>query len=240
MIPKIVHYCWFGGNEMPDKVKRCMDSWHENLPDYQFIEWNEKNFDVYSSAYVKEAYENKKYAFVSDVARAQALKEYGGIYLDTDVMVFQSFDKILDHRCVFGFEYGNWIATSFMACEKNHPALDIFVSSYEGAHFMNADGTMNTTTNVQRLTHILEGRGLKRNNEKQEIQDGIVIYPIEYFSPYDYVNCIMEKTDNSICAHLFFVSWMSKKEQTKKVVKGLISKTLGKNVLEKIRKNKEG
>ncbi|MCR5666509.1 MAG: glycosyl transferase [Eubacterium sp.] len=235
MIPKIVHYCWFGGNEMPEKVKKCIATWHEKLPDYELMEWNEENFDVHSSDYVREAYENKKYAFVSDVARAQALKEYGGIYLDTDVVVFRSFDEILDNRCVFGFEYGNWIATSFMACEPNHPALEIFVSSYEGAHFVNEDGSFNMTTNVQRLTQILEERGLKRENEKQELEDGIVIYPIEYFSPYDYVNCIMEQTDKSICAHLFFVTWMSKKEQRKKALKGMISRTFGKDTLEKLR-----
>ena len=124
-IPKIIHYCWFGGKEKPKQVKKCIESWKKHLSDYQIIEWSEKNFDVNQFQYTKDAYAAKKYAFVSDVARVKALLEYGGIYFDTDVEVFKSFDDILDTKCLLGFEEGNYIATSMMgavpkySCFKN-------------------------------------------------------------------------------------------------------------------------
>ena len=103
MIPKIIHYCWFGRNEKPEKIQKCIESWKIHLSDYQIIEWNEDNFDYNLLTYTKDAYNAKKYAFVSDVARVKALYEMGGIYLDTDVMVYQNFDSILKHNCVLGF-----------------------------------------------------------------------------------------------------------------------------------------
>ena len=103
-IPKIIHYCWFGGKEKPEQVKKCIGSWKKYLSNYQFMEWNEQNFDVNQFQYTKDAYAAKKYAFVSDVARVKALLEYGGIYFDTDVEVFKSFDDILDAKCLLGFE----------------------------------------------------------------------------------------------------------------------------------------
>ena len=235
MIPKIVHYCWFGGNEKPDKIKKCIETWHTYLPDYTFMEWNESNFDIHMSDYVEQAYENRKYAFVSDIARIQALKQYGGIYFDTDVEVYKSFNDLLDAHCIFGLEYDNWVATSFMACEPDHVALKLFESAYEGVHFINLDGSMNTTTNVQRLTALLKDKGFVRENRYQELEDGICIYPIEYFSPYDYANCIMERTENSYCAHLFFVTWMPRSEQLKKKAKKIFVKMLGKETLVKLR-----
>ena len=127
MIPKIIHYCWFGG-EKPGKVLKCIESWKRCLPDYEIIEWNSENFDVFALPYTSEAYKAKKYAFVSDVARVKALYEYGGIYLDTDVMVYGKFDPVLQHKCVFGFEEELYVATSFMAAEPHHPLMKQFLS----------------------------------------------------------------------------------------------------------------
>lgn len=242
MIPKIIHYCWFGGKEKPSKVKKCIDSWHRFLPDYKFMEWNENNFDIHSSKYVEQAYNNGKFAFVSDVARISALKQYGGIYFDTDVVVFKSFDDLIldkSKRCILGFEYDNWIATSFMACEKEHPLLDVFENEYLNEKFQKDDGSQNTVTNVIRLTNILEKKGLIRDNSRQKLTDNIEIYPIEYFSPYDYADCIMEKTENSYCAHLFFVSWLPFSQQIKKYIKTFFAKIIGRKGMEKIRNNKK-
>ena len=130
MIPKIIHYCWFGGTGMPEKLIKCLDSWKRYLPEYTIMRWDEQSFDVNTNAYTRQAYAHKKYAFVSDVARIKALREYGGIYMDTDVEVFQPFDSVLHHRCVLGFEYRNWVATSFIACEKNHSILKLFEKEY--------------------------------------------------------------------------------------------------------------
>ncbi|MEH7419501.1 capsular polysaccharide synthesis protein, partial [Neobacillus drentensis] len=112
VIPKTIHYCWFGEKEKPELVKKCLNSWKETLPDYQIIEWNEKNFDINANKYVKEAYQSGKFAFVSDYVRVFVLYRFGGIYLDTDVEVFKPFDIFLHHSSFWGFEQENYIATS--------------------------------------------------------------------------------------------------------------------------------
>lgn len=235
MIPKIIHYCWFGRGEKPKRIQKCIDSWKKNLPDYQIIEWNEDNFDVSQFKYTKDAYEARKYAFVSDVARVKALYENGGIYLDTDVMVYKTFDSILNNQCVLGFEQDNYIATSFMACEKEHSFIYDFYKLYFDLPFYDEKGNIIPGTNVSKLTNLLLEKGLERNNSYQEIED-ISIYPQEYFSPYDYGNCIHQNTKNTICEHLFFVSWMPARKRFYKIVKKVLVKIVGKEGLNKIRR----
>ena len=164
-IPKIIHFCWFGGKEKPSKVQKCIESWHKYLSDYEFMEWNENNFDINSNEYVKQAYNEKKFAYVSDYARIKALYQYGGIYMDTDVMVYKSFNDLLDNQCILGFEEENYIATSFMACVPKHELIKKFIDKYENISFYNSDKSIDLTTNVQRLTHILEDKGLIRDNK---------------------------------------------------------------------------
>lgn len=227
MIPKIIHYCWFGRNEKPEKIKKCIESWKTKLPDYQIIEWNEDNFNYNALTYTKDAYEAKKYAFVSDVARVKALFEMGGIYLDTDVMVYQNFDSILNNNCVLGFEMGNYIATSFMACMPKHYLMGDFYNLYKNLPFYDENGKIISGTNVTKLTNMLVDKGLVRNNELQKIDD-IVIYPSDFFSPYNYAWEYSNKNNITICEHLFYVSWMSKWQQVKKKVKRFIGKLLKK------------
>lgn len=234
-IPKIIHYCWFGYKQKPENIKRCIDSWKQLLPDYQFIEWNENNFDINNLKYVKEAYSAKKYAFVSDVARIEVLYQYGGIYMDTDVQVLKSFNPLLDSRCILGMEEKEFVATSFMAFEKEHPLLKEFIKLYETLSFYNQKGEIIAGTNVEKLTKILKDKGFVQKNYYQELENGIKIFPKEFFSPYDYINCYYEITENSYCVHHFFVSWMSKKEQVKKVVKKNLVKIIGKDQMNKFR-----
>ena len=170
-IPKIIHYCWFGGKEKPKKVKKCIESWHKYLDGYEFMEWNESNFDINCNEYVKQAYENKKFAYVSDYVRINALYQYGGIYMDTDVIVYKPFDDLLNNKCILGFEEENYIATSFMASIPKHELIKEFIDRYEGSKFYNEDNSLDLTTNVQRLTDILENRGLIRNDKYQKIDD---------------------------------------------------------------------
>lgn len=236
MIPKIIHYCWFGKGEKPSRIKECISSWKKVLDDYEIIEWNEDNFNVNELEYTREAYKAKKYAFVSDVARVKALYEYGGIYLDTDVMVYKSFDSILNHKCVLGFEMGNYVATSFMASEPQFNLMKEFYDLYVYRNFYDKNGNIISGTNVSKLTNMLINKGLKRNNQFQILEDEIVIYPQEYFSPYDYGDCIKNNTENTICEHLFLVSWMSKKELVKKTFKRVLSSIIGKKGMNKIRK----
>ena len=230
-IPKIIHYCWFGESQKPRLVKQCMSSWNRHLSSYKFIEWNEENFDVSLLPYTKSAYANKKYAFVSDVARVQALAEFGGIYLDTDVEVFKSFDPILNHQCVLGFEEHNWIATSFMACEKGHDLFTQFASLYENLQFIYSDGSQDPGTNVTKVTNILKEFGLKRNGLRQTLKNGVTILPQEYFSPYDYSNCVSLRTENSFCEHKFDMSWSGGKLVWRKRIKRWAAKMVGRRAM---------
>lgn len=235
MIPKIIHYCWFGKSEKPKKIQKCINTWKEKCPDYQIIEWNESNFDVNKIRYTKEAYEAKKYAFVSDVARVKALYEYGGIYLDTDVIVYKSFDEILNHKCVLGFEQDCYIATSFMACESKHELMKEFYSIYLNMPLYDDEGNIFEGTNVTKLTNILLNKGLKRNNQYQILENDVVIYPQEYFSPYDYGYFLNNNTENTICEHLFLVSWLPKSVAIKKIIKKFLITIIGKKTIKKWR-----
>ena len=234
MIPKIIHYCWFGRGEMPKLARKCLESWKKYCSDYEIMEWNEDNFDIDSNEYIKEAYAKKKFAFVSDYVRLYALYKYGGIYMDTDVEVLNNFDSILHDQCVFGFEEANYIATSFMAAEPRNQTIKEFFDLYANESFINENGTLNTQTNVGRLTSLLTDKGLMRNNKMQRI-DGAVIYPKEYFSPYDYINCVDERTENSYCIHWYYVSWMPKTERIKKLLKKTAVRVLGKQTMVSLR-----
>ena len=136
MIPKIIHYCWFGGKAKPRDVERNLSTWHKYCPDYIIKEWNEKNYDIHINRYCEDAYENRQWAFVSDVARLYALVHEGGIYMDTDVEVVKSFDDLLDNRAFLGFEGTKWIATSAMGTEPNNPILKYFFESYNDLEFV--------------------------------------------------------------------------------------------------------
>ena len=234
MIPKIIHYCWFGKGEKPKKIQKCINTWKEKCSDYQIIEWNEDNFDINQFQYTKEAYEAKKYAFVSDVARVKALYDIGGIYLDTDVIVHKNFDGILNHKCVLGFELENYIATSFMACEKGFNLMNDFYNLYQNISFFDENDQIITMTNVIKLTDMLTQRGLVRNNQFQTIGE-IIVYPQEYFSPYDYSNCVRKNTDKTICEHMFLISWANKTAHLKKTIKKVAVFFIGNQGMDKIR-----
>lgn len=226
-IPKIIHYCWFGGSEKPDIVKHCIESWKVHLSDYQLIEWNENNFDLNSNSYVNEAYRSKKFAFVSDYVRVYALYRYGGIYLDTDVEVFKPFDDLLHHESFWGFEQENFIATSTIGATKGNQLIKIFLDSYEKKSFIRDDGNFDQLTNVAIITEILRNRGLERNGELQELEGLGTFYPQTYFSPYDYINCRNLKSENTYALHHFYKSWLPPKERMKTKTKMVLAKIIG-------------
>ncbi len=235
-IPKIIHYCWFGENEKPQKVKKCIESWKKYMPEFEIIEWNESNFDINVLEYTKQAYEMKKYAFVSDVARLKALSTHGGIYFDTDVEVFKNFTPLLNEQCILGFEEEEYIATSMMAAEPNHKLINKFLKIYNEIPFLDKEGNIIEGTNVSKLTDLLVEKGLKRENIYQKIDDNISIYPKEYFSPYVYPYGIYQITDKSYCVHHFFVSWQSSTVLLKRYLKMILAKTIGLDNTKKIRK----
>ncbi|WP_077623691.1 glycosyltransferase family 32 protein [Sediminibacillus massiliensis] len=226
-IPKRIHYCWFGGKEKPDIVKKCLNSWQEHLVEYEIIEWNEENFDINVNPYVKEAYENKKYAFVSDYVRVYALYHHGGIYLDTDVEVFKPFDDFLRHDSFWGFEQENYIATSTIGAAKGNKLIKLFLDSYHNKKFVREDGRLDQLTNVAVVTSILENMGLKKDGNYQELKGLGVFYPQTYFSPYDYINCRRFVTDDTHAIHHFYKSWLPFKSQFKSTFKVITAKVIG-------------
>lgn len=207
MIPKVIHYVWFGGKPLGDFEKKCIESWKKFLPDYKIICWDENNFDIESNAYCFEAYQNKKWAFASDYVRLWALVKYGGIYMDTDVEVIGSLDSFLSLKAFAGFESETTIATGILGSEANHPAFRDLLSSYDNRHFMLSDGSMDLTTNVTVFTDFLRARGLIQENILQTVS-GITLYPCEFFCPKSYSSGMLQITDNSVAIHHFNGSWV--------------------------------
>jgi hypothetical protein len=236
IIPKRIHYCWFGGKEKPDIVKKCMKSWRKHLSDYEIIEWNEQNFDINCNLYVKEAYKSKKFAFVSDYVRVHALYHDGGIYLDTDVEVFKPFNDLLHHESFWGFEQENFIATSTIGAAKRNKLIKIFLDSYEDKSFIKKDGSYDELTNVAIVTKILENIGLEGNGEKQKIDGMGTFYPQTYFSPYDYINCREFNSENTYAKHHFYKSWLPPKARIKGRIKFLGSRVIGGENIARIRR----
>lgn len=235
-IPKLIHYCWFGGKPKPDIVVKCMESWKQKLPGYEFIEWNESKFDVHSNPYVKEAYHAGKFAFVSDYVRVYALYHFGGIYLDTDVEVYQSFDDLLHHDSFWGFEQENFIATSTIGAAKGNKLIKRFLDSYQRKSFLRKDGSFDSLTNVAVVTELLQSMGLQPNGHYQELEGIGVFYPQTYFSPYDYINCRMFRTEHTYAVHHFHKSWLSPKDRLKGSVKRIVSKVIGGDNIARLRR----
>ena len=226
-IPKIIHYCWFGNNDKPTIVKKCIESWKENLSDYEIIEWNEETFNIECNNFVKEAYEKKMYAVVSDYVRVYALYNYGGIYLDTDVEVFKKFDDLLENDSFWGFEEEDYIATSTIGAKKGNKLIKKFLDSYENKSFLKEDGSIDTLTNVAIVSKIISDLGVKLDGTFQKVENLAAVYPQEYFSPYDYINCYSKKTDKSYAMHHFYKSWLPFSARLKAFIKKNVAKVFG-------------
>lgn len=211
MIPKIIHYCWFGNNPLPDLALKCIQSWEKYCPDYKIVEWNESNFDLDFNDYVKEAYQAKKWAFVSDVARLYALVNFGGIYMDTDVEVIKPLDDLLIYSAFSGFESETQIPTGLMACEKGNPLFQEFLHDYDGIHFIRNDGSYDLTTNVKKITDICLKYGLIQNNSLQTV-NGFTLLPRDYLCPKDYKTKELLLTSNTYTIHHFDGSWLSEED----------------------------
>lgn len=209
MIPKIIHYCWFGKGEMPDTAKKCIESWKKILPEYKLICWNEESFDISCNEYVKEAYDAKKYAFVSDYVRLYALVNFGGIYMDTDVEVLKPLDEYLNYVAFSGFENELFIPTGIMACEKGYKCFVDLLNQYNDRHFIMPDGSYDLTTNVKVITDYYVHLGLCMNNSRQIISDFLLMPSITFCpAPEDIRKANMEKI---VTIHYKNGSWLSKK-----------------------------
>lgn len=206
MIPKIIHYCWFGRNPLTDLAQKCIASWKRYLPEYKIMEWNEDSFDITENQYVLEAYNSKKWAFVTDYVRLKALVEYGGVYMDTDVEVIKPLESFLVHQAFSGFEDADSVPTGIMACEKGYQFFADLLRTYDNRHFILEDKSMDITTNTTYITNFCLSRGLKLNNQLQII-DGFALYPNDYFCPKDPDTNQIHITENTHTIHHFAGSW---------------------------------
>ena len=212
-IPRIIHYCWFGGAEPPEEVKRCIKSWEQHCPGYQIIRWDEANYDYTKYTFAKEAYEQKKWAFVSDVARLDVVYQYGGIYLDTDVELVKPIDFLLEEQAFMGIEKGRFVATGLgFGAQAGHKLIAENLDAYSQMKFIMNDGNLNLIPCPRVTTTILEQYGFKRKDEMQIIE-GIKIFPSEYFCPMLLSDGSAEITNKTISIHHYAGTWTSDVEK---------------------------
>lgn len=208
MIPKIIHYCWFGKEPLPNKVKECMKSWEEHLSEYKIMLWNEASFDVNSIEFTKQAYEMKKYAFVSDYVRIYALYHYGGIYLDTDIEIRKTLDFFLEKELVLGTDDEGSLITALMASRKNHYLFKEIMDFYHSIDFILEDGSFNVTTNNVHIQKIILKYGYVEKNIHQLLACGGEVYPDEYFHAKSLVSGEYHITDNTYAIHHHTLLWV--------------------------------
>ena len=207
MIPKIIHYCWFGTGKMNELHKKCIDSWKSKLSDYEFVLWDESKFDVESCMYTREAYKAKKYAYVSDYVRLYALKTYGGIYLDTDVMVLKSFNPLLNLNgfVCYENEKEKIPATCVIGASKGNKFINLFFEYYSNRSFINEYGSYDLVPNTVIMAKLIK----KKSRDFTGID--ITVFPSDYFSPA-ICNGIANITDTTYSIHYFDGSWIKNKD----------------------------
>lgn len=205
MIPKTIHYCWFGRGPKPKLAQKCIASWKKYCPDYKIIEWNEDNFDVDMNGYTRMCIAEKKYAFLSDYARLAVVEEHGGLYFDTDVELIRNPNELLAHNAFWGFETPEFVASGLGFGSIAHGiAIEAMLSEYapllDGAHGVVGCPRLNTNA--------LEKLGLQRDGSLQEIGDA-VIYPPDWFNPYESATGRLNRTNHTVSIHWYSASWMS-------------------------------
>ena len=216
MIEKKIHYCWLGGTPKPQCVIDCINSWKKYFPDYEIIEWNESNLDLNFSPYAKEAYQLKKWAFVTDVARLKIVYDNGGIYFDTDVEVLKPFGDILNQEYYLGLEDKARINTGVgFGAVKGNQTIKTMLDAYEGVHFIKEDGTTNFIVCPEYNTQALIKSGLIFSDGITKFRGGS-IYPEEYFSPIGLLDGKKRLTNNTFSIHHFQNTWMTPRQRFKK------------------------
>lgn len=200
MIPKRIIYCWFGGNEKPQGVINCINTWKEKMPDWEYLEINEKNFNINYNDYTKKAYESKKWAYVSDVARLWALYNFGGVYMDTDVIVYQPLDVFLSYDFFTGFEQPHYPVTATMGAKKNDKLIKEMLDVYETKTFETHENWHEYETNTVIMSNII-GKYFDRDKVELQKKDNMAIYPVETFCSYK------DLDERVYTKHCMFGSW---------------------------------
>lgn len=224
MIPKIIHYCWLSGEQMPQRLKNCIESWKLLMPEYEIMLWDTNRFDIHSVKWVEQAYSVKKWAFAADYIRLYALYHYGGIYLDSDVRVLKSFDPFLEHRGFSSAEFwevaynpedtseeiaGIAIEAAIMGSEARHPLIKAFMDHYQNRDFILQDGYDNRVMTYV-IKDIAKNFGFIQNHLiHQVLDDDFHIYPYDYFTTQDSRSGNdMLVTHNTVAIHLCSGSWV--------------------------------
>ena len=233
MIPKKIHYCWFGRGEKPKLAKKCIASWKKCCPDYEIIEWNEDNFDVGKYPYAQYCLENKKWAFLSDFARLIIILEHGGIYFDTDVELIKSMDNLLNYEAFYGFENSEYVASGLgFGAEKGHNTVAKMLEEY--ADLRNEDGSFEFMGCPRLNTAALVKIGLIQNG-KEQVVAGAHIFPEDYFNPFDDPTGRLNLTENTYSIHWYAKSWMSKKAVLRSKLTRPLHRIFGKDAFRKKR-----
>ena len=225
MVPKIIHLCWLSGDEYPDSIRKCLDSWHEHLPNYEIWLWDTKRFDIHSTKWTEQAFETKKYAFAADYIRLYALYHYGGIYLDSDVEVYKSFDELLHFPYFIGEDFVHCFEPAIIGAEPHQEWIKVVLDRYEGLEFINPDGSYN----MRGLPVVFHDRLVPRYQfrkvsipltVKAYQYDGINVFPFDYFNSRNFIGSI--KTENSYCSHNYVGSWLKPKKKISSFAKRFV------------------
>lgn len=235
MIPKVINYCWFGNNPLDEKSKECIESWEKIMPDYEIKRWDESNYDVNKNDFMKEAYKNKKWAFVTDYARLDIIYNNGGIYLDTDVKVLKKFDDLLKLNAFMGFEENNKVNTGLgFGANKGNKIVKENLDIYNKIKYKDGLGNFKPTNCPIITTEILKRHGLKNENYKIQNIEGVIVFPREYFAPLDYTSGNLNITEKTYSIHEYGMSWMSKDEQKWHILEQKMQKKIGKKCAHKM------
>ncbi len=232
-INRVIHYCWFGRNPHPELMMKCLESWRKFCPDYEIREWNEDSFDITSNLYVKQAYEAKKWAFVTDYVRLYALYTQGGIYMDTDVELVKPLDSFLGESGFSGFESSGTVPTGLMAAEKGHPFIGELLREYDHRTFLKDDGTCDCTTNVVAITAAALRHGLVPDGSKQTVC-GYTFYPADYFCPINVETKQYRPTNHTHAIHHFSGSWLTEEDRRRQEKYRRLLKLTGKRIAGRI------
>jgi mannosyltransferase OCH1-like enzyme len=217
LIPKKIHYCWFGNSEIPDKEKRCIESWYKMCPDYEIIRWDESNYDITKNRYMLDAYRQKKWGFVPDYARLDIIYENGGIYLDTDVEIIKPLDSLLHFEGFAGFESKDYIAFGLgFGAIKGNDIVKYLLDDYINLTFIDSKGNMNLKASPVLQTEALQKLGFCRNNSLQEI-NGFVFLPNEFLCGLSFLSGLPRVTENTFTIHHYSASWITNKAKLEKM-----------------------
>ena len=224
MIPKKIHYCWVGGNPLSEKDLKCIESWRRVCPDWEIVRWDETNYDFHRNAYTGQAYDAGKWGFATDYARLDIVLNEGGVYLDTDVELFKPLDSLLGYSGFMGWSQDGFVSSGLgFGAEPGNRTLRLLAEIYDSLSFVNDDGSLNLTATPHYVTDALTPLGFESCGEVQVI-DGFALLPADYLDPLDPNTGVLEKTENTLSAHLYFASWLSERDRYQRELRRRLNK----------------